>query len=163
MTETPTNRPAIDWQALETEFVNGFTSYEDLATTHGVHAPTLRKRAERGGWTAKRHELAATVTAHAQASLTSQRVDALSALHNQALSIAKTVNDKITAALASNDLTANELRTLTGAAKTALDLGKGTLEASPEPCKQTTFNPFGFDLDLSFLENEQFSNVIENA
>jgi hypothetical protein len=137
---------------LETDYINGYTSYEDLAASHGINPATLRKRAERGGWTAKRHELAATVTAQAQAKLTTQRVDELIALHNQALTIAKTVNNKITAMLASSDLSANDLRSIASAAKTALDLGKGSLEASPAPCKPCkclmVFD--SLDLDLNF-------------
>jgi hypothetical protein len=127
-----TTKPPTDWQALETEFVNGFTSYEDLAIARGINPATLRKRGERGGWTDKRHVLAQSVTNQAQEKLTISRVDELAQFNSDSLDAAKAIRLNAAARLENDGLTPNELRSLAGALEAAQRIGRLALGASTD-------------------------------
>jgi uncharacterized protein YjcR len=48
----------VDWKRIKAEYIAGNTSYRKLAEKHGVSFGTLRRVAEREGWTQKKAQVA---------------------------------------------------------------------------------------------------------
>lgn len=153
-----TTTPPTDWQAIETEFVNGFKTYEDLAKTHGINPATLRKRGERGAWTEKRHTLAQSVTAQAQEKLTLTRVDELAQFNNDTLEAAKAIRLNAANRLDNDELTPNELRSLAGALEAAQRIGRLALGSTTTNSEITANIPA---LEAKDLTDAQLLAIIQ--
>jgi hypothetical protein len=128
---------STDWNAISIEFVSGVESYRALAHRHGLKEATVRQRASREGWQARRHELSQSVTAKAQDALTSQRVGELAKFNEDDLKIAKEIREKAQAMMGA-DLKPADLKALSGAVKDAQIVGRLALGASTENSTVTT-------------------------
>jgi hypothetical protein len=65
-----TEKKPIDWEAVETDYRAGILSLREMAAAHGVSHVSIKKRADRDGWT---RDLSAKIKAQADA-LVNRRV-----------------------------------------------------------------------------------------
>ena len=70
---TPSDKPAPDWERIEADYRAGILSLREIATANGVTHGGIRKRAEKRGWT---RDLSAKIHAAADALVSKQVVSA---------------------------------------------------------------------------------------
>lgn len=118
-----------DWTALKLEYVNGSMSLRELADKHDIKSAGVMKRAASEGWDDERKQISAKVSAEAQAILDEQRPNELARFNEDDLRVAKAIRSQVATHIskAQQDkrvLSANELRTLAGAAEAAQKMGR---------------------------------------
>lgn len=79
-----TDKPAPDWERIETDYRAGLLSVREIAASQGVSHVAIAKRAKRDGW---ERDLGAKIKAKADALVTSQAV-------TTSVTTEKTVTDK---------------------------------------------------------------------
>ncbi len=126
---------AVDWNALELEFVNGSMTYEELAQKHNIKPGTVRQQGKRKGWTEKRTDLSQAVTKAAQANLIEVRTDELSKFNENDLKVAKAIRSQVARSIekaqgANAPIDPLKLRALAGALESAQRVGRLALGAT---------------------------------
>ncbi len=125
----------IDWTAIEQEFILTPVSFKELSIRHGIKEGTMRARAHRFGWVAKRTDLTQRVTAKAAEAIADTRAEDLAKWNEQDIRLAQALRAQIAANLkaaqdAKRRVLPNDLRALASTAETAQKIARLALNAT---------------------------------
>lgn len=117
-----------DWVAIRTEYISTQISTRDLAKKHGVPYSTLRKRAEKEGWTQTRAEherkTVAMVAQKTIDAVSDVQADRLAQLITGGQRSAELLLDRLNQMATSGKIKTYEVKAITEALKNIRDLYK---------------------------------------
>jgi transcription elongation GreA/GreB family factor len=122
---------AIDWPAIEAEFISTTASYKELGNKYGLKEGTVRQRANRHGWQEKRNEVTASVTNAIRDKMLSERMELLEDFNARDIEAAIEIRRRSMELLVSA-ADASEVRALSAAMANAQKIGRLAMGAETE-------------------------------
>jgi transposase-like protein len=132
-------RGAVDWNALELEYVLGTMTMRELASNHGVNDSTLMNRATKNEWQLKREQKRAETSKTVESVATDERIAQQIAQNRADLSASAQVGAKVLEMLMYAEKPA-DVKALSGALKDCQAVARLALGMTTENNGQGDFD-----------------------